>query len=182
MPKFVRQGDNTLIGNNTFTGTNTFSGAVVASGGITGNVTGNLTGNVTGAVNGAASSEVVVTTNVIGATESGKTFFLNHATGFVSTLPAPALGLNFKFIIGGVPPTSGNHTVVTKDSANVIHGIINYAPTDDAGAVDDNADTISFVASQAQEGDWVEVISDGTDWFVRGQAQVAEGITLTTAS
>ena len=26
MPKFVRQGDNTLIGNNTFTGTNTFTG------------------------------------------------------------------------------------------------------------------------------------------------------------
>lgn len=29
MPKFVRQGDNTLIGNNTFTGTNTFSGSTV---------------------------------------------------------------------------------------------------------------------------------------------------------
>lgn len=32
MPKFVRQGDNTLIGNNTFTGTNTFSGTLVTSG------------------------------------------------------------------------------------------------------------------------------------------------------
>lgn len=32
MPKFIRQGDNTLIGNNTFTGTNTFSGPLVASG------------------------------------------------------------------------------------------------------------------------------------------------------
>lgn len=29
MPKFVRQGDNTLIGNNTFTGTNTFTGSSV---------------------------------------------------------------------------------------------------------------------------------------------------------
>lgn len=29
MPKFVRQGDNTLIGNNTFTGTNTFTGSTV---------------------------------------------------------------------------------------------------------------------------------------------------------
>lgn len=36
MPKFVRQGDNTLIGNNTFTGTNTFSGSLVASGGTSG--------------------------------------------------------------------------------------------------------------------------------------------------
>lgn len=29
MPKFVRQGDNTLVGNNTFTGTNTFTGSTV---------------------------------------------------------------------------------------------------------------------------------------------------------
>ena len=35
MPKFVRQGDNTLVGNNTFTGTNVFSGATTLSGGIT---------------------------------------------------------------------------------------------------------------------------------------------------
>lgn len=34
MPKFVRQGDNTLIGNNTFTGTNTFTGSTVLSGGV----------------------------------------------------------------------------------------------------------------------------------------------------
>lgn len=46
MPKFVRQGDNTLIGNNTFTGTNTFSGSLVASGGVTGDVTGAHTGAV----------------------------------------------------------------------------------------------------------------------------------------
>lgn len=32
MPKFVRQGDNTLTGNNTFTGTNTFSGAIAGAG------------------------------------------------------------------------------------------------------------------------------------------------------
>lgn len=50
MPKFVRQGDNTLIGNNTFTGTNTFSGSLVASGGITGDVTGDVTGDTTGSV------------------------------------------------------------------------------------------------------------------------------------
>lgn len=29
MPKFVRQGDNTLVGNNTFTGTNTYTGSSV---------------------------------------------------------------------------------------------------------------------------------------------------------
>lgn len=126
--------------------------------------------------------EVLTTTKSVSANDSGKTFFLNHATGFVSTLPAAQAGLNYTFVVGGTPPSSGNHTVVTSGSSNVIHGLVVMATVDDAGAVDDNADTISFVASQAQEGDWVTVVSDGTDWFVRGQAQVAEGVTLTTAS
>lgn len=181
MPKFVRQGDNTLIGNNTFTGTNTFSGSLVASGGVTGDVTGNVTGDVTGSVTGTVPIEVVTTTNVITAAESGTTFILNSATGFVSTLPAAAAGLWFKFIVGGTPPSSGNHTIVTPSTPDLIHGLVLYAPTDDAGATDDDADTVSFVASQAQEGDWVELVCDGTNWFVCGQGQVAEGITLTTA-
>jgi hypothetical protein len=50
MPKFVRQGDNLLIGNNTFTGTNTFSGAVVLSGGVTTDVSTEIVPVVIGAV------------------------------------------------------------------------------------------------------------------------------------
>lgn len=130
----------------------------------------------------SANVEVVTTTNVIGASESGKTFFLSAATGFVSTLPAPAAGLRYKFIIGATAPSSGNHTVVTTSSANIIFGVLGVATVDDAGAIAASEDTITFVASTALAGDWVEVISDGTNWYVTGCATVAEAITTTQAS
>ena len=50
-----------------------------------------------------APTESVTTTNVITAAESGTTFFLNLAGGFTSTLPAPATGLNYKFIVATAP-------------------------------------------------------------------------------
>ena len=42
-----------------------------------------------------------------------------------------------------------------------------------------NEDSINFVASTCIVGDWVEVISDGTSWFVTGQSDAAGGITFT---
>lgn len=47
MPKFVRQGDNTLTGNNTFTGTNVLSGATTLSGAVTMSGTKTLSGTTT---------------------------------------------------------------------------------------------------------------------------------------
>src|SRR5258707_188541 len=54
-----------------------------------------------GVSSGLTSVETVTATNIILASESGKTFFLNSATEFVSTLPAPAAGLKFKFVVVG---------------------------------------------------------------------------------
>lgn len=132
-----------------------------------------------GPVTGVRQVEVVTTTNAIAAGESGTTYFLNSATGFASTLPAPAAGLWYKFIVGATPPTSGNHTVVTTSNATIIQGNIATVPVDDAGYRGDDEDTITFVASTALEGDYVEVISDGTNWYVSGMANVVEAITLT---
>jgi hypothetical protein len=159
-----------------FGGSLTVTGAITAPSGITGPVAGALT-----PTSYKVPTEVVIATNVIDAAETGKTFFLNSATAFVSTLPAPAAGLNFKFIMGATGPSGGNHTVVTAASANIIAGNLLYGPTDDAGTVDADADTLTFVASQAVPGDFVEVISDGTNYFVVGVAAVAEGITITKA-
>lgn len=171
MPKFVRQGDNTLIGNNTFTGTNTFSGSLVASGGITGN----LTGNVTGSVTGAQTSEVVTTTNVIAASESGTTFYLNAAGGFTSTLPAPALGLKFKFVVKTAPTTA--YVITTNAGANILYGMmLERAGT--AGVAGAARDTFNFVANQAIIGDWVVFESDGTNWYYNGMVDVAAGNTV----
>lgn len=125
-------------------------------------------------------AEIVTTTNVIAATENGRTYYLNNATGFVSTLPAPAIGLHFTFI-NMTANTSGNHTVVTTSSANIIKGNQNSV-AGDAGDSGTGDDTINFVANNSLAGDKVEVFSDGTSWFAYAISRVAAGVTFTTAS
>lgn len=128
---------------------------------------------------GTAPTEVVTGANVIAASESGTTYFLNAAAGFASTLPAPAAGLKFRFVIGATPVTSTGHTIVTNGGSNLIQGQVNSVPVDDAGLRADDEDTITFVANQALEGDWVELVSDGTNWYVSGQINVVEALTFT---
>lgn len=128
----------------------------------------------------SAMFEVVTAVNTIGADENGKTFFIDNATGFAQTLPAPALGLRFTFI-NKTANTSGNHTVVTASSANIIIGNQNSVAGDagDSGTADD---TISFVANQSVPGDRVHVVSDGTKWYAYAISKVAAGVTFTQAS
>jgi hypothetical protein len=128
-----------------------------------------------GAVAAKMTAESPTAANVLTAAESGSVFFLNSATGFASTLPAPAAGLTFKFVVS-TQPTSGNHTVVTNGGSNVIEGMADVNSTLVLAA---NEDSINFVASTAIVGDWVEVVSDGTSWFVTGQSGATGGITFT---
>jgi hypothetical protein len=124
-------------------------------------------------------AELVTTTNVITAAESGKTFFLNSATDFVSTLPAPAIGLHYTFIVKAAATTTA-HTIVTNGGADIIYGAV--ATADGAASVLASAeDTISLTktATGGIVGDMVEVESDGTNWYVRGLVSVAAGITFT---
>jgi hypothetical protein len=115
--------------------------------------------------------EVVTATNVILASESGKTFFLNSATEFVSTLPAPAAGLKFTFIVTGAP--SGASYTVVGASGTPIHGMV--LSKDLNGATDSGATagtgvlTLTFVDSKSLKGDRADFISDGTDWFVEAK-------------
>lgn len=127
------------------------------------------------AADSSANTEAVVTTNAITAAESGKTFFLDHATGFVSTLPAVAAGLHYTFIVKTIP-TSGNDTIVTNSSANVIEGA---ADVDSTLILAANEDSINIVASTALVGDRITVICDGTSWFVDGFSGASGGITFT---
>lgn len=127
---------------------------------------------------GALNMEIVTTTNVLTAAESGKTFVLNSGTAFVTTLPAVDEGLNFKFYCGATGPTGGNHTIVPHgDNDNTIFGQCMVA-----GAVVAAADegSINLIADKFIPGDWIEVFCDGTDWYVSGQVVTAAGCTFTT--
>ena len=124
--------------------------------------------------------ESVTATNAITAAENGKVFLLNSTTEFVSTLPAPAIGLHYTFIVVAAP-SGASYTVVTTSSANVIKGM-QVCAADAAGDTGTADDTVTFADGQAVAGDMIEVWSDGTSWFVVAKSRVAAGITFTQAS
>jgi hypothetical protein len=108
------------------------------------------------------------------AAQTGSQIMLNAAAGFAITLPLPAAGLRYRFTVAAAFATT-NFTVVTNGSANIIEGSINVA----GAIVDADArDVITFVATAENIGDFVEVWSDGTSWFVFGNALTAGGITF----
>ena len=142
-------------------GSNTFSGATTFSGSVVSNV------------------EVVTATNVLTAADSGKTFALKAAAGFVTTLPAHQAGLNFRFIVQ-TAPTSNGYTVVAhaNNQATIFgHAVERAGGAGVAGASEDNC---ILVANQSIVGDWVDVISDGTNWYVNAFVDVSAGITFNT--
>ena len=150
MPKFVRQGDNTLIGNNTFTGTNTFTGSTVL-----------------GAISGVTSlnrpvEATTAETEAVSATESGKAFIQTRSSTTVTyTLPAAAAGLTYTFVCGHadseilITPAAGD-AIVTK-----IHA------AQDGTALAPAAGTgIKNTAATNVAGDSITLVAlDGTTWY-----------------
>ena len=105
------------------------------------------------------------------ASDSGKTILLD-AIGEAITLPAPAAGLNYKFICT-VTAVTTDWTVVA--DAAVIYGSV----TVNGAAVAASAETtISLVVANFLPGDWISVESDGTNWYVAGQVVTAAGCTF----
>jgi hypothetical protein len=127
---------------------------------------------------------VAVTTKTAASTltaaDSGRTIFLNSATEFATTLPLPAAGLRFTFIVKAAP-VGTDYTVVTNGGANIIKGM-QFNAAGAAGDTGTGDDTISFVASSSVAGDRVDLISDGTNWFAYAFCTLAASITFTTAA
>ena len=125
-------------------------------------------------------TDVLTAASTLTASQSGSTFFLDLAGGFTTTLPAPADGLRYKFIVKTAPTTA--YIIVTNGGADIMIGGINELEVDtsDDGPYDANADTFNFVASVAVVGDWVEMISDGTSWYYTGQTNADGGVTTST--
>jgi hypothetical protein len=183
------------VANSVWGGTNSliFEGATadayettLAAGNATADVTVTFplaTGTValTQGVGSYVANETTTATDTLTSADAGKTIFLNSATEYVTTLPAPAAGMKFRFVVKAAP-SGAAYTVVTGSSANVIYGQVASAE-DAAGSVATTAasDTITFVDGKAIIGDYVEVVSDGTNWYVSGMCNVQDGITTTQA-
>ncbi len=142
----------------------TFSGPVKSNAGFIGLV---------------AQSELTAASTLTAA-DSGNVYFLNSATEFATTLPAPVAGLSFTFIVK-TAPSGASYTIVTASSANIIKGQ-QYNAAGVAGDTGTADDTITFVDGSAVAGDMVTLISDGTSWFAKAFCAVAAGVTFTQAS
>ena len=125
--------------------------------------------------------EVVTAANTITAAENGKTFFLNSATEFASTLPAPFLGAKFAFIVSAAP-SGASYTVVTEGGCQVLAGHVLTSGFADSGSdVETTATgtTVTFVDGVSVVGDRAVVESDGTSWFASCICAAEAGITIT---
>lgn len=126
------------------------------------------------------SAETVTGTRTLTAADNGKTIFLNAATEFAVTLPSPAAGLFFRFIVANAPETA-SYTVVTAGAAQILAGQVYGSDGGDGDSETDvTATTITFVDGASVVGDSADVWSDGTSWFARCFCNVATtGITIT---
>ena len=124
-------------------------------------------------------AELVTTANTIAATECGKTFFLDSATGFASTLPTPTAGCEFNFIVK-TDSTGTYHTIVTTGSETIKGFELNGSITVE-GTGSQAADTISFVSSSAVPADRVNLWSDGTSWHSIGYSSASGAIAYSSA-
>lgn len=124
-------------------------------------------------------TETVLVTNVITAAETGSVFFLNAATEFVSTLPALAAGLHFKFIVTAAP-SGANYTVVAASGTPIIGHVLttDVNSATDPGFTTSGVLTVSFVSAKAVVGDSAEFWCDGTNWFCSAECSLFDAITF----
>lgn len=115
-------------------------------------------------------------TTTLTSDDSGKTFILISAAGQPIVLPEAESALKFKFIVGLAFATT-NWTITSPETN--IQGNVVVVGAHVAGA---DEDTITFVASAESIGDYVEVVSDGTNWYVSGSGVLSGSITLTDES
>ena len=131
--------------------------------------------------NGAGMAEVLTAARVLVAADSGKTFFLALAGGFAVTLPALAIGLNFKFFVQIAP--TGDYTIVTPGSPDQTLAGQVYASSggDEDSETAFTATTITFIAAAGagKIGDSAEVVCDGTNWYAKVFVDTAAGATIT---
>lgn len=125
------------------------------------------------------SISVTTATHTLTKYDYGSTVVLNRAGGSTVTLPAPADGAEFHFIVGTAPTTA--YTIGTSGGSDIIAGGFNELEVDtgDDGPYLADGDLITFVANTAVVGDFCHLRSNGTKWFLSGQTNADGGATVT---
>jgi hypothetical protein len=120
--------------------------------------------------------ETISTARTLTASDSGKYFTLSASAGVAVTLPSVTVaGFRARFTVGASFATT-NFTIVAPTA--VIQG---SADVNSTLVPASNENTISFVASAETVGDYIEIYSDGTNYYAYGIGQASGSITFTVA-
>tara|TARA_R100000664_G_scaffold6252_1_gene11258 strand:+ start:392 stop:808 length:417 start_codon:yes stop_codon:yes gene_type:complete len=117
--------------------------------------------------------ETVTATGSLNLSDSGKVFRIS-GTGYTVTLPAPTAGWKAKFVVAAAFST--DFVIQTPaDNRDVMNGgvIVNGAIVE-ADAVD----RVTFEDDAESIGDYVEIHSDGTNYYLQGNGNAASSITV----
>ena len=92
--------------------------------------------------------------------DSGKTYFIESTVARTITLPAVKAGLKFKFIMSD---TTADSSIATSEGTALIYG---GAECGDAYLTLAGTTIVCELAGSV--GDWLEMVCDGTYWYVSG--------------
>ena len=115
--------------------------------------------------------KATASSHTLGMKDSGKTYMLENTVARTITLPAVKAGLKFKFV---VTDSTAASTIATSEGTSLIKGGILLAT-----AWETLAGTTLTAATDNVIGDWVELVCDGTYWYISGQSGHANGFTIT---
>ena len=116
--------------------------------------------------------KATASSHTLGMGDSGKTYLLDGGSAARTvTLPAVKAGLKFKFIATDLTTAS---TIATSEGTALIKGGILLAT-----AWETLAGTTITATTDNVVGDWIELICDGTYWYISGQSGHANGFTVT---
>ena len=117
--------------------------------------------------------ETLAAATTLTAADSGKTYLIS-GTGYTVTLPAPHAGFSVKFIVAAAFST--DCVVQTPaDNRDTLNGgvIVNGAIVES-----DATDRVTFEDGAESIGDFIEISSDGTSFFLFGNGNAASSITV----
>ena len=117
--------------------------------------------------------ETLAAATTLTAADSGKTYLIS-GTGYTVTLPAPHAGFSVKFIVAAAFST--DCVVQTPaDNRDTLNGgvIVNGAIVES-----DATDRVTFEDGAESIGDFIEISSDGTSFFLFGNGHAASSVTV----
>ena len=123
--------------------------------------------------------EAVAAAKTVGVPECG-TIFILTSNSYTITMPScgsAGAGWWCKFIVGANIASSAN-IVIDLAAGDAL--AFAAAAAEDGGAVAVSGTAqINLIHTKAKKGDQIEMITDGTDWYVTGVATLDEGQTST---